>query len=590
MKYTINNNTIDIEYIANGKRKTMKLNNNDPTDMDFFNQLIKAKSSKHDAMCDLYQRKILKPPGDNVVRIKPLKLVNEIKQSDYSKKQELQRRKQELQQDKQHIADEAKTLLKDEAKNKDITTLTKTDLNNESDYDKLKEIQSRYMEINKVQQLIINQIDSLDISTADSVNIKELKNLTVNAFDKINKSLVDAKITEKDKEDIIEKVTKLIVPRFDNLKTELETAQNNPGKIDEFIGYLTELSDALPKTDEIQNLMEYIWQLKDNIGDIPAVKETLSKIDDLITSLPDVFNDKTIQQRELDLTELVDALRDKQDILNSTITTELINKLETLPEIDPDTSDDQFREQIFGKYEQPNTRWKKYKPSTIQNNFPGLAFKYDDSLYVIGTKLPIEFKDERIWDIHFNKYSFEDISKLTVNDLINYTTLDYNTNIIIHHNPNIYIKTDIGIIKSIEQNYTNIQYPVFKLYKGDQNVIDLFRTIQKTIPKAKGLSESNDVSGKIMIDLDKSNIDEKLNEVIRLLSQMNYNVFTTTPMYKDLRSSASPVGRLTATRKNNRYKTKTETKKSKGLYTDSSDDSTDESNPSKVDLYKIFDL
>lgn len=573
MKYTINNNTIDIEYIANGKRKTMKLNNNDETDMDFFNQLIKAKSNKHDAMCDLYQRKILKPIDDNIVRIQPLKLANEIKQSDYSKKQELQRRKQELQEDKQHIADEAKTLIKDEAKNKDITTLTKTDLNNEADYDKLKEIQSRYMEINRVQQLIINQIDSLDISTADSVNIKELKNLTVNAFDKINKSLVDAKITEQDKEDIIEKITKLIVPQFDNLKTELKTAQNNPEKLDEFIGYLTELSYTLPKTDEIQNLMEYIWQLKDNIGDIPAVKETLSKIDDLITSLPDVFNGKTIQQRELDLTELVDALKDKQDILNSTITTELINKLGTLPEIDPDTSDDQFREQIFGKYEQPNTNWKKYRPTTIKNNFSGLSFKYDDSLYVIGTKLPIETEDKRIWDIDFYKYSFEDLSKLTVNDLINYTTLDHNTNTIIHHDPNIYIKTDIGIIKSIEQNYTNIQYPVFKLYKGDQNVIDLFRTIQKTIPKAKGLSESNDVSGKIMIDLDKSSTDEKLNEVIRLLSQMNYNVFTTTPMYK-----------------NNRYKTKTDTKKSKGLDTDSSDDSTDEPNTSKVDLYKIFDL
>ena len=66
--------------------------------------------------------------------------------------------------------------------------------------------------------------------------------------------------------------------------------------------------------------------------------------------------------------------------------------------------------------------------------------------------------------------------------------------------------------------------------------------------------KSDGLSGRIMIDLNKSTTDEKLNEIIRLLSQMNYNVFTTTPMYK-----------------NNRYKQNQ--KKSKG-----------------IDLYDVLDL
>ena len=79
-------------------------------------------------------------------------------------------------------------------------------------------------------------------------------------------------------------------------------------------------------------------------------------------------------------------------------------------------------------------------------------------------------------------------------------------------------------------------------------------TIQNllNIKKEEDDDGSEGLSGKIMIDLNKSTTDEKLNEIIRLLSQMNYNVFTTTPMYTDLRSSA--------TRKNNRYKQKESTK------------------------------
>lgn len=312
MKYNINNNSIDIEYIANGKRNQLKLNNDDHIDMDFFNQLMKAKSNKRDAMCDLFKRKILKEDDEDTVHIQPLKLDKELKPSKYAEKVELQRRKAELEQDKQHIAEEAKVLLKEEAKKKDITALTKEDLNNENDLNKLKEIQARYIEIDKVHKMIINQLDSLEIGTADQVNIKELKNLTVNAFDSINKKLIETKLSEQDKQELQNKIAPIMVPDLKPLQQSIDellkqlnklpkeastkreiVSKDYTAELQEIKTALSTIINSLPKTETVN-------ELKDTLKDIKTIPENTSIMAKQIALLPELLlNLQVIIQQQL---------------------------------------------------------------------------------------------------------------------------------------------------------------------------------------------------------------------------------------------------------------------------------------------------
>lgn len=594
MKYTINSNTIDVEYIANGKRKQLKLKTNDNVDMDFFNQLMNASSNKRDAMCDLFQRKILKIDDEDTVHIQPMKLDKELKPTKYTEKQELNRRKEELERDKMGIKREIDVLVKDDAKNKDVKSLTKTDLNDETNEAKLKELQRKYMEIDKIHQMIVNQIDSLEINTADSVNIKELKNLTVNAFDSINKSLVDAKISEQDKEDIANKISNVIVPKFEDLnklinklkklikqnKTQIDTVSKEDN--DEFIeqykqdfkelaNKITEQISELPKDSSIAAVFNIINEITTKIDDIPAIEDKLDELDEAIKNLPNVFDKKIIEKREITLQELVDALKQKSNILSKKISSELIDKIKLeLPDIDPSITYVEFKTKIFKNQLSTRTEWKNYKTSTI-DQFTDLAFKYDNYLYIIEKlKLPINYKivtihDEKYdEDLYLYKYSFEDINNLTVGNFINHVTMIQTNNILIHHNPNIYISADIGVN---HRGYGGraLDIPVFRLNDGDKEFVELLKAIQKNEPKSDNTSEG--ISGRIMIDLNKSTTDEKLNEIIRLLSQMNYNVFTTTPMYKNNRYTKSP-----------KPQQKQDQKQSKGEQSQG------------IDLYDILDL
>ena len=559
MKYTINSKSIDIEYIADSKRKKLKLNNNDVIDMDFFNQLIAAKPNKRDAMCELYRRKILKESDDeDIVHITPLKLDKELKPSKYAEKEELKRRREELERDKIGIKNEIDNLLKIDSKKKDIKTLDKTDLNNVADEPQLKELQRKYIEIDKIHQMIVNQIDSLEINTADSVNIKELKNLTVNAFDTINKSLIEARITEQDKEDIANKISNVVVPRFNNLKSLIKQLIKKINEIDttskeqfdifeiqytrdfmDFIRAIEESISTLPLTDDVKQIKELIEDLQDDVDNIPEIKQKLNELNDKLSDLPDVYNEQTIQKREITLNELVDALKKNQDILDQNISEDLINSIKSkLPNINPNIKFDEFKKAIFEGHDQGSTKWEGHKPDTLKD-YSDMAFWYDNYLYVINkTDLPIKSEQINITSnvtLVFYRYSFDDIKKLTVGNLIEYTTLDSEKNVIINHKPNIYVSINIGIYKlTVKNKYVHI--PVFELKYGDKEFIELLKAIQKNEPKSDGL---NDNGGKIMIDLNKSTTDEKLNEIIRLLSQMNYNIFTTTPMYKNNRYTQS---------------------------------------------------
>lgn len=616
MKYTINNNTIDIEYIANGKRKTMKLNNNDETDMNFFKQLVKAKPSNRDAMCDLYQRKILKPTGDNVVRIQPLKLVNEIKQSDYSKKQELQRRKHELQQDKQHIADEAKTLIKDEAKNKDITTLTKTDLKDEADYDKLKEIQARYMEINKVQQMIINQIDNLEINNATNVRIKEIKELNIETFKKLDEYIGKMDISENSKDELVKELTKILGFK--------EIDDNTLIGVKYLVAAIPQMNtDTAIKIRNFINDNELeddqsikVSVLKEVLGkdDFKAIEEPLKNV--LLLSLNNVNAFSSNLQNFLDPSFKIYKLLDENldecvDNLINMFSNDYPEECMTYDEINEKLSKintkDEFGRLLteFGYIQNPsnkiksmminkqnytllilgndrdfgtnllanilweiNAKYGYYKSITVK---PKKETEYELGVFVIDNTV---LKDDEVKQdilknfcelLSFQETQYNAINLNGVQFYFNYT---HQATINKYIMSDVMVKGDIAKFLEIKDSMTSLSKRLDKTKPKQENKE---KPVEEISDEMMLLSDG--LSGKIMIDLDKSDTNEKLNEIIRLLSQMNYNVFTTTPMYK-----------------NNRYKNKTDTKKSKGLDTDSSDDSIDEPNTSKVDLYKIFDL
>ena len=652
MKYNINNNSIDIEYIANGKRNQLKLNNDDHIDMDFFNQLMKAKSNKRDAMCDLFKRKILKEDDEDTVHIQPLKLDKELKPSKYAEKVELQRRKAELEQDKQHIAEEAKVLLKEEAKKKDITALTKEDLNNENDLNKLKEIQARYIEIDKVHKMIINQLDSLEIGSADQVNIKELKNLTVNAFDSINKQLVDAKISEKDKQDIADSVANLIKPNYgqikhliDNLKNQIKQLRQNTASstssitdslsvLNDSIDTLSEEIDSikkeLPKSKVIEQLTENLDSLNENLE---LLRERLAKdseerpkerkeeqssededkreenseevkkaIDDLsakittieenVDKLPEVFNKKTIDTREQTLKLLAKDAAFSRDLKEKYIySDDLIKYLHSnLPTFDTSKQDFTYENLLrffFGTTTALKVNWDRHLPSTIPKQYSHLAFilKYNNHTHLCAVNRPlldmlVGFSDEYLRftiDVEgrrekyftFYGYELEVVKRVKLRVIAKLLTLSkgYN-NICVFKDPPLYINIWAGTTtKYLSGDTGQAQYPQLKLYAGDKDLLAFFET------RGGNINPDDEKSGKINIDLNQSSTNEKLNEIIRLLSQLNYNVFTTTPMYKQNIQSKKKA-------------------KAQGFQTDSeeNDDVQIESSAEGVDLYDVLDL
>ena len=181
MKFTVKGNTITIKYIHNGKVKTMKLDINDKIDLDFFNKLQQANPNNQDSMCDLYQRNILKPSKSNAEHLTPLTLTKEIERPKIVKQQELEQRKRELEQDKQNTEKEAEPLLEDGVKlkdlkeNEDLTDKVKDGV----DHEYVKRIIRKYRDIERVENMVVNELNSMEIKTANTVTISELKNLTV---------------------------------------------------------------------------------------------------------------------------------------------------------------------------------------------------------------------------------------------------------------------------------------------------------------------------------------------------------------------------------------------------------------------------
>lgn len=589
MKYTINSNTIDIEYIAKGKRKKLQLKNDDKIDMDFFNQLMSANSSKRDAMCDLYKREILKKANPNTISIQPLKLDSEIKPSKNAEKQELTKRKEELERDKANTGEEARSLVKEESKKKDINSLTEDDLNDrERDKDRLKEIQSRYNEIDKVYKMVVSQVKNLDITNVTSVRINEIKELNVETFKKLEEYIGKFDLSDSSRKDLLKQFKKILGFREINDKTLI--------KVPYLISAIPEMNTEA--AIQVRNVIEELGLKSDDSIEAGVLRNALTK---------DIF--KSIQ------VPLKNAL-----LLSFKDSNEFSENFKKFFKIDQNIID-----HIIKNWHNFILSLKKCfhetdeKRKNAQKQIKGIRYLDNlkdflkDAGYFGTAKVSINrpimisyqkyailvYKNENDWEdnllgkilskiedpslVDYEKYSNTFTKKIEVKGSpsysinIKYIDLDYLLDFKVK---NDYLNDFIKLLSLQETEFSSLKVDDVQLYfnyfpdvqvtndiksdimkKGDlDGFLNIKKKFDKTIKKeeikqkpkedsseeelldfnsdleTKDEKPSQGLSGKIMIDLDKSDLDEKLNEVIRLLSQMNYNVFTTTPMYKKVKS------------------------------------------------------
>lgn len=642
MKYVINDNTIDIEYIANGKRKKMQLKNNDKTDMDFFNQLMSAKSSKRDAMCDLYKREILKKVDKDTISVQPLKLTSELKKSPVAEKQELNQRKKELEQDRENTIREAKLLVKEKSKNKDINSLTDSDLLNEDDSDRLKEIKSRYNEIDRVYKLVVNQVENLDINNVTSVRINEIKELNVETFKKLEEYIGKFDLSNASKKELLNEFKQIL--GFQKIE-------------DNTIIPVSYLISAIPQMNT-NAAIKVREALKD--FDLDSTKSIELGV------LKESIGKDTFKSIELPLKNaLLLSLKDSNDFAENF---QRFFNLDTNIKKYVDENWDEFVESLINNFKQPSTdfnsmkdqiHWYQVSLDRLKTLLKELGYIKETGEFAINKPIMINFKSYTLLIYKDNSdwkenYLAEILSNLTDDERNHSQKLIYTKTIVIDNRKasqkyNIYIKIissdymlspkgkEILLDKFI--NLLSIQYTKYKSIKphhiqlyfdyysqaqitdqissdvmklGDihnfmkvkDEVISADKEMKKTtqtsdkinykaeltepkpiktiktiqpnlydseendfnsipspdisssshssldspdlfdFPKKKDLSEEKqskglgeDFSGKIMIDLNKSDVEDKLNEIIRLLSQMNYNVFTTTPMYSRVKNN-----------------------------------------------------
>lgn len=602
MKYNIKSNTINVEYIADGKRKQLTLKNNDKTDMDFFNQLLSAKSSKRDAMCELYRRKILKEYDQDTVLIHPLKLDKELKPSKYQEKEELRRRKTELDQDKKYIKTEIDQLLKIDSKNKEVKDLTKSDLNNETDEQLLKDLMQKYIEIEKVHQMIVNQIESLDITTADTVNIKELKNLTVNAYENINKSIMETKLSEEDKQKLVNSIAESIRPNLDEITNAIrgsirvmkEGIQKITTNTDvnytmaqeqlntlyaNLISIVAISRNGLAKQESLDQIQESLDDIQSEIDNIKSadysteLDEIIKKLDDIEDSLlkiEPVANKEALKETEENIIDAINMSRSETNrFLNLPADlwypyTQLLKKYTSIITDNIISIEQLIDNEILKK---PNNQQTGYKLKNMPANqcYEEPCFYTDKALYLTRDSFmsspftqfsdiqPIKLakKKSNTRGEQFNTVDYYIIHRNRIEGLKVYDIIDFLTtqsirrakNIFVQHYPKnkpiSYLCIQRTTTLSDYAYYINNVKCIRQTDGTIQNLLNMRKKweLDEDPEETQEEGSSEGLSGKINIDLNKSSTDEKLNEIIRLLSQMNYNLFTTTPMYANRRSA-----------------------------------------------------
>lgn len=610
MKYTIKGNTITIKYINNGKVKTMKLNVNDKIDLDFFNKLQQANPDNQDSMCDLYQRNILKPTKKNVEHLTPLTLTKEIERPKIVKQQELEQRKRELEQDKKNIEKEAESLLKPGVK---LDNLNENDnltdkVNNAADIPKIKEIIRKYISIDKALKIVIQQADNVDIQNATNVNINEIKNATVKTYQQLEDFITKADISKESQKELIDGLAKMIgivdvkddtvikikyllsiiqdLP-FDTalkLKNEIISKHEDPESsisaniIKDVVGDV-EFKKMIPLIKNVLLLTEL--QTKDTVDNFIELFDIRGKIKDIIDDEYEDIINKLFSYFKDPIMTYEEACKLLDDVNTAESLKTFLQKFSKFSDLKASvygiglckcykdyvlifgTNQDDFGNNIFGK-----ALYNLTNDSVDQSKLLNLTSAGKDYYVIITTKEHILTKEskekiittlQQMFSLTTTKYPIIKFSNIklyikynpdtlvTINKTTNTTKLSYTSDVITSGGLNAFFK----MVNKLRKYKPDEESPI-ETYEP----IPITDDMTSTMEEADGL-----YNGKL--DLETASLDDKLNEIIQLLSRMNYNVFTTTPMYKESRNKYSKAPNTKKTNKNQYTDSK-----SKGIKTD----------------------
>lgn len=575
MKYNIKGRTINISYIYNGKVRKLQLNVDDPIDNDFFNKLVKAKSENQDAMCDLFNREILKPHDNNVERVTPLTLTSEIQPTQYTKTEAAKRRAEELKRDKESIKEQLAPLVKagtnlDDVKSADEATQIAS---RPEDVPKVKELLVNLLSIDKVYQIAINEAENVKIENAQNVKIEKIQSLAVKMYGEMERYVTEMNLSKQAQDDIMKLIQEALG------KVDIKDDTPIPVKyiyqiiptltVDQGLKLTKFITDRGPEdTSDISGA-----EIKRVLGE--EYKTVVPRIQDLLL-VDRNMDEKDIQflKNILDTNINIRGHIDKnfEDVFESFINivtytdANIPDKLKKNVKIAPSSSFVNIVE-IFNEVENiSDFKTTLVDFGVISNdkagleelNFARICQHFGIAIYSSGKdkkpitnnqllKLlckPVGENKDKVFNIDFDveinkKYAY------TMNIFI--VELEY-------------LKTQKewiidSFIKMI--SWIKTAYPLFELgdftfyinYKTNKTDItgstfyytsfvgvgntEKFIDVLQKAKNSKGIEvKPNDEGGKLMIDLDSSNFNEKFNELLRLMNQLNYNVYALTPMYQ----------------------------------------------------------
>lgn len=594
MKYNIKGRTINISYVYNGKVRKLQLNIDDPIDNDFFNKLVKAKSENQDAMCDLFNREILKPHDDNVERVTPLTLTSEIQPTQYTKTEAAKRRAEELKRDKQSIKDQLTPLVKagtnlDDIKSADEATQIAT---RPEDVQKVKELLVNLLSIDKVYQIAINEAENVNIQKAQNVKIEKIQSLAVKMYGEIEKYVTEMNLSKQAQSDIMKLIQEALG------KIDIKDDTPIPVKyIYQLIPFLT--------ADQGLKLTKYITErgledtsditgneIKELLGD--QYKAIVPRLQDLLLIDRNLKEaDVKFLQNILDFkVNVPEYISDNfEDIFNQFLEYTTIEYDESFEDFCASVEDwnkiSDIQEWMHerGLTTNKGSSLKDFRFSRIYTNFAVAICSGATKDINLGTNRLLK----TLWSMPMNDESviYKTISTREYNVYIMVIDIEYMRTQVEYMTNQI-----VSMLSWIETEYPLFEIDTFSFYiefqrdKVATNGSGAYKTsfilegnmepivdLLKKIHEGKGIEvKHNDEGGKLMIDLDSSNFNEKFNELLRLMNQLNYNVYALTPMYQKTKP---------------RFNEKSDTKKNMKKGTSSKDVSKG-SGSSRIDLLDII--
>lgn len=585
MKYEVTGDTIIIKYIADGKYKQLELDKNDNIDLDFFGQLIKAKNNKQDAMCDLYAKEVLsyEPAAE---RISNMSLTKVEEPSEYTKKEAAKLRIEELNRDLKLVEKEIENMLLPAYKHKKPDEELKKDYFKDKDdketMDKVTELISKYKSIKK---MIEKEQKTYDENSKDYSSQDQFLNKITKEFEsKINKVV---KTSEEQKEateyfknslnpydtikneltesDVIIKAIKELLPKLqdndddssiDDDNTELEDINEQPLKFNDITKNLNLLIDhidiiisLLEKTtidnDIIQQLKRFPNIFKELINNkvVGEISEPLKELNELLLNINQLNDDKKIEYTKTTQDNIVRA------------TNKILSENERLQYLYEKNIEPKFIDNFCDKIKE--NLFKDSIKIVSKNDYILTSEKLNRALRNIGIILlwcppksnniycninlwkicgdPIELiysytKDKIKYSVKYECYQLpkSKFQNYKYSLFRNYITTTKTKFPITTTPMNLYLNLR-NTSKPITIDEIEFTCTGFKLEKNPMaSFIDIVSGYGEGI-NSNSIKEM--YSGKI--DLDKASTEDKLSEIVRLLQNIGYNLFTLTPNYEE---------------------------------------------------------